>query len=299
MIVVSHHVRLGAPQFLTISPYGSQPFWGANLVVPPGTQGYSGEGSFTCTDPGLHILFRMSGGTYDGGQRLVWNAAWNTDVEKVCDLISGICWLGCVGRDDEPPPPPPPINYSALSTKARERPLAMRCGDAAAWAQSILADPAVGLTNSRIVNALTAETLNNYDDGHIMLEVFIAGQWVHFDILNDCTFMDAAGHRLSWRDVIANGVANCTVDQLAYSERDKGSGWSSSDANLALTYMQRLQGQAPAWKQRIYQIPGITNTTTGRIDCYIPTGMSDANARTLNWNILTQAAWVNAYYPVT
>lgn len=298
MFAVTRHVRLAAAEPQTVTAYTGAPWFPSSLVVPPGTYGYAGQGNFVCDKPGLHMMTRYSGApaNNDSGNRLVWDPAWNSDDDKIEELLSGICQRGIVGTTDENLVPAPYTDVSALITKARERPISVRCGYAALFASTILASCGI---SSRLVQLDTGDTPDSIDDGHIPLEVGIAGKYAFVDVLNDCMYRHpTTGDRLSLAEIIELGVNNCVIDQLAVTDLDKGPGWSSSVPNLSVYYMQRVRGKEPTWRARIFQIPGIRNSVGG-IDSYIPEGLEDRTAYLvgIGRTIMTKAAWLAKYYP--
>jgi hypothetical protein len=77
-----------------------------------------------------------------------------------------------------------------------------------------------------------------------------------------------------------------------------GDGWSATDINTATFFDQTLRGQMPAWRARIYQIPGIDDA--GLTYFYLPDGTASRQTWLLGLNstyrVLSKTDWLARFY---
>lgn len=132
----------------------------------------SAEAAYRFWQPGIDRTMRIT---------------WGGDIDK---LMRSLAWITAIGSDDEALTPAQ-ITDRALWSKPR-----LMCDNTCEWALSICAS--LGIT-ARIVRALTASEPTNYYDGHVMLEVQIAGQWKLYDLAAGLTFNVGGG---SAREVV-------------------------------------------------------------------------------------------------
>ncbi len=259
----------------------------APLVISPGVYSYNGL-SYDLTAPGLHFIFAVGPGYFDGGHRIVWNG-------DVGAFMSAASWLIRYGRTDEG------LSTSGLTQAMRERTVALRCGPASAWV--IAQAQALGF-QARIVRMLTAETPNGYDDGHIAVEAKIGGQWVLFDVPNDRRFsVPTTGLPASLKDVAELGYDGLDPVELAPTE-SAPTPWSGSMFATEVFFSLRMRTGTPAWMRRIYQAVGVDRLDPDgvtRTYWRLPAGAESRKAwvegLSSSWRVMTAADWNAAFYP--
>ncbi len=129
-----------------------------SLIISPGH--YEGK---DCYSEGIYRFYEYPKKTE---QRIVYNG----DILK---LMESIAWLHIHGYKDTS------LSDKQKLTVAKTRKLSIACGDIARFAQHVLSSLGI---KSRIVQFITKEAPNNWNDGHLMIEVDNHGQWVLVDI---------------------------------------------------------------------------------------------------------------------
>jgi hypothetical protein len=247
----------------------------AALVISPGYYTYGGS-TYDCT---LEGLYRFWHPMVDTQQRIVYQS--NVDA-----MLSALAWICSNGRYDET------MTISQKVTRAMNSKLRVLCGKAVEFSKAITDSFAI---QSRVVRAHTAQTPNNYYDGHVMLEAKVGGTWKVFDIANDCHFGG-----LSLRDALPLAAAVQTVPVAAdgYSVEPFSAGWFDVTAWQEMT--MRTPAQKRAEMERVLQIPGIDHTD-GLTYFYMPPGTESRQPWLLglssSYRVITQTEWNALFYP--
>lgn len=259
-------------QLIDVPPCGgSAPALTGNLILSPQAWSYNGV-AYDMTAEGLYAFFNAG---VDGGWRIVYQS-------DIYALMSALCWLTGYGRSDEGQ------TTSTLTTWAKTRKLSLRCGPTIAWVQSIL--NSLGI-QSRVCRLLTAETPNNYDDGHIVVEVKVNGQWKLWDVSDDRYFVDQGGNHLSL-DGYFQALMRFPVTVADPQPDLKGFAGSPMGWNAGVYYDTRLR-DVEAWLGRIGQIPGVGTTF------YLPpgTGSRESYVTGLGYTVVDYQQWLSMFYP--
>lgn len=249
----------------------------SNLIMPQGIYSYNGINYNFNTD-GLINFINVN---VDGGYRIIYN-------NDVPALLSAIAWLCTYGHMDES------LTNAQMATKAKTCKLSLRCGATIAFAQYLL--NSVGIV-SRVCNLLTATTPNNFDDGHVALEVNIGENWFFWDIANNF-YPSLSGIDLT----LDNYINNMSAEKIfiADGERDLlGAGSYQFDTNVFYDIKLRTPNNLNDWISRIYQIPGITYTD-GKTYFYMPSGTASRQSWVLslstNYVVVSYATWISMFY---
>jgi hypothetical protein len=145
--------------------------------------------------------------------------------------------------------------------RARRGRLSISCGNVCRFVAHHLAERG---HKARVVQTLTLEPRNGYDDGHVLLEVFDPAEkrWILFDPDMKCRFLKE-GRRLSLGDAVAlcRGGGQAELDFLAppvidaYAE--PGAPRESAQYSLLFeaTFLDPAARQA--WYRRMFQVPVI------------------------------------------
>jgi hypothetical protein len=132
------------------------------LVIPPGRYAVHGR-TYALRREGLY-RFLMPG--QDNQQRIVFR-------KEPLALLSGVAWAASHGsRDDK-------LSVEEWLRIARTQKLIVTCGNVARLGHQLLTQAGVP---ARLVGASTLGKLNNYDNGHSLLEAFLEGRWTLVDL---------------------------------------------------------------------------------------------------------------------
>jgi hypothetical protein len=161
-------------------------------------------------------------------------------------------------------------NIGRWTERARRGRLSISCGNICQFVAHHLAQRG---HRSRIVQTLTLDARNGYDDGHVLLEVFEPAEkrWILFDPDMKCRFL-SAGRRLNLGEVVGlyrNGgqteldfLAPPSID--AYAEAAAPP--DSAQYSLLFEATFRDPKARQAWYRRMFQAPAID----GKAGAYRP-----------------------------
>jgi hypothetical protein len=245
----------------------------AGLVIAPGVYTLNGV-NYNCVEEGLYRFWNPLGTTT---QKIVYQS-------NIPALMSALAWICVNGKLDEA------LTVTQKTNQALTSKLRMLCGKTVEWAKAICDSLSI---QCRTVNSLTAATPTNYYDGHVMLEVKVAGQWVLYDLPNDFCY-----NNLPLKDALP-----LQPSTVAIALADDGYSVEPSAA-FDVTAWQEMTMRTPAQKraeiERVLQIPGVTDPD-GKTYFYMPSGLPDRTAwitgLSANYFVLSQSAWLAKYYP--
>jgi hypothetical protein len=115
--------------------------------------------------------------------------------------------------------------------------------------------PQLGV-QARVLNVKTLQTLNGYDDGHLILETKHGTEWRMWDMTNGCYFVDANGKHLSTAEfmaAIANGGAFPQKVRLDYDNKYTNDCAGILDMGLYWERTLNTDADAEIWYRRIFQ----------------------------------------------
>lgn len=262
-----------------VSVVGSGSAMPSGMVWAPGNYLIDGV-YYDCTAPGLYEFWNEA--TNVTRKRIVWG----TDTHA---LMSAMSWVTCNGRGEE---------NMAIGTKtfhAMTSHIRALCQRTCEWVKAMLDSPA-SLNQARIVRCLTSETPNNLVDGHVLIEVKVNGNWVLYDMAMGNTYGG-----LSLKDAVPLIGVNPSIDisdqSLKVSLEPYG---GTFDISAWWITQLRTPTKKRAALERLLQIPGIQDAN-GHSYFYIPDGLPDRTAwiqgLSVNWHVMTKAAWLAKYYP--
>lgn len=218
-------------------------------------------------------------------------AITNTDPLEMCSVFSHLVVHGASDNT---------LTLSQKDAIAKTSRLRVTCGFLADWAMKWLTSAGF---RARRVHFLTADTPNNYDDGHVAVEVFRNGRWVLADLDFGRCFTDpASGSLLSLTD-FADRVAALNLGTFALNLESKVDSAPSVDGafDYAAFFDTKLSTPAlvDAWTQRVMRIPGIAHAD-GNIYFYLPPGAEGRQSWVLgaqgNYRVVSKAAWDAMFY---
>lgn len=250
-----------------------------------------GPGNYTIG--GVH--FDMSAEGYyvylDGLARVTHRRAVTN--ANALNLVSAFTWASVYGVADLG------LSNAERNAKATKSKVSLQCNDLVAWIGSRLA--AAGIA-SRIVRLITAETPNDFNDGHASLEVMHNGAWAVVDPSIGLYFT-AANTPLSLRDLIPR-VATRDFTERRLADYDRLDTATHDPALFDVTALIDLELRTRAlqqnWMQRVWQIPGIDGPD-GLIYFYMPHGTQHRQAwlealAPQAFRVISEAEWNEKFY---
>lgn len=240
-------------------PAITPPTFGNNLFKLPGKfmyNTYGGAGSYDAQAQGLLAIMAADAnspwGNYtNAGYRIITKPDGTMDVMPFMEAMSS---LSVYGEFDEGK------TQAQLLEVAKARPIETRCGFNTMFVRGCA--PSVGI-QTRQVHLMNVTAPNYFDDGHVLCEAKVGGEWKVFDTPNKAAFEDA-GCLLSLADVIELGVDNCDWRRLA-QPRSGRSDYTRNPNWIQVFYeMQfRNEDRARDWMRRVYQVPGMAQANGG------------------------------------
>lgn len=249
--------------------------FGLSNIHAPGVYQYN-DLSYNCAEEGFYVWFNPFVDT-------THRAIYGSDKARLIGSLSEMC---VHGRSDEW------MSIAQKNANARVSYLRMRCGATVEWIRAQL--DSVGI-NSRTVRLLTGRPPNNYDDGHVALEVNIDGAWRLFDPANNYQFggsLAAAIPEVADNCFTLNQIAShrWAIEPFKFGDFD-----ATTFAELNLSTPERVR----EWVRRIYQIPGIDHTD-GLTYFYLPPGMESRQSWVLGlstaYRVVPHGTWFGMFY---
>ena len=177
------------------------------------------------------------------------------------------------------------------------------CGSLSLWYQEAFKERGYSVRS-----VVTSDLVRNGwgDDGHVLFEVFIGGQWRMIDAYGHY-FTDSSGKHLSFYEVFLAGPANCNLVHLrsgAYPAyfAEASNVYTSPASWPGRAYAdlyQMTDAQYVAWVTRMIGVPGM-QASGGPVVMYMPSGAPpglQAQLTALGFTFETQAAWLSQWYP--
>ena len=209
------------------------------LIIPPGFYRFQGQ-SFALTREGMY-RFRLP--PEGNQQRVVYQ-------KDVVSLLSAISWMTTHGSVDNP------RSHRELRQWAQKRKLIVTCGRVAQFGHELLRSLGVP---SRVVSTRTLEKLNTYDNGHVLLEVFLDGKWTLVDLDVNKMFQ-RRGRRLSLLEFVdAVAADDYQFENLSLSTPIAIGGFTEEGYDYSF-WMETALPDAAHWRRwyrRIMMVPQI------------------------------------------
>lgn len=248
----------------------------ATMVVAPGVYTALGRQIDMATE-GLYRITNFAGSS-------VQVISYASDIDA---LIRGIAWLSQHGDADDDS-----TSAATSLARARTRTVSHTCGDVGPMAQAILTQAGV---QSRVVNGLTMQPLNGYDNGHTLLEIIADEQWCLIDPDSGVDYWvpDGSGgvKRASLLDVRDHlSAGDVTVRPL--TNRLLG-----CDAKFGLAWLyDALRSNPLLFVQREFAIPYIWTGSQYHALCETSAETERATSYSPAFVPMSRAAFVAAYY---
>lgn len=250
------------------------------MVMVPGIYQYNAD-KYDLSVEGLYGIINVG---VDGGWRIIYQSDIST-------LMQSIGWLIGYGRLDES------LTTAQQLAAMKGRKLSLRCGYVAILIKYILDSKSI---ISRQCHLITAETPNNFDDGHVITEIYINNDWQLFDLPFNRKFKQSGTSTIRNLDTYFNGSGDNEEVIICGSDCDlSGSGSYQFATNVYYDMSIRTAAQRAIWTDRIYQIPGILHTD-GLVYFYMPSGtesrQSWVEALSTQYRVVSYAAWLSMFY---
>jgi len=215
------------------------------LIIQPGTYNIDGK-TIKLDNEGL---YRVSVPFKKNYQVIVYRNDLNA-------LLSSLAWIVSHGNADNK------LSFEDLSQKATNDKLYLTCGFVSPFAKKIL--DTVGY-RSRIVSGITLDKLNNYDDAHVMIEIFHPqmNKWILADIDNNLLFQkkgsDIFLNLLEFKNELLNGTLQLKL--IAKDIHTDISGYKTKEGYSYNFHMEFLQSETQLleWYKRVMDVVIIEN----------------------------------------
>jgi hypothetical protein len=302
MVLIATHHNLGVttPSVVTV-PYnpslGHQPMGGALLMAPGIYRQYDllPNGTlFQCavdyTLPGLYQSFFPL--DEPGGS---WANLHNRIVAggNPLALASAVAALHVFGTVDSA------MSVAGKITKMINSPVSCQCGETADVLVSLAGTAGIPV---RKAYPQTAETPNNYFDGHVIVEMKVNGVWKAFDASLNFVFRDATTGDLMNLVEAVEGMASGQTTFQCIAPFIPGYQTSAAHAWNPFGWLQSFDSTNDAARfeaaKRVYQMPFVAGPS-GAIAGFTPPG-TEGRA---NWvaakgfTVMTRSAFMAQYYP--
>lgn len=212
-----------------------------SLVIPPNKYSFYGQ-TYELKKEGLY-RFVFPG--KENRQRIAYQ-------KNIDALLSGICWIYSHGNSDDEK------SYTQLTNKALHSKLFATCGPLSEWTNKFLKELNI---KSRIVSTLTLDEWNNYDNGHVLLEVYRNdyGKWVVYDLDNK-SYFTYQNTPLSLIEFAKHVVTNdYTIEYLAPNSDIDKSNYYDNKTKYNYTFVMEArfanEDTRRKWYKRVMQVP--------------------------------------------
>ncbi len=217
----------------------------SELVISPGKYEIYGK-VYNFQDEGL---YRVILPPEENQQRIVFK-------ENSEALLSAISWIYSHGTKDNK------LSYEKLKNKALQAKLVTTCSVVSSFAQKILKENDI---QARVVNGLTEEERNGFDDSHTLIEVKIADKWRVFDLDNNSYFYQGETP-LSYLELVnVIDTGDYIIRPLSQDTKIVIDGFKDSETGYDYSFYgeERLNNEASLrdWYSRVLDIPFIRDGT--------------------------------------
>lgn len=253
----------------------------ADLVIPPGRCSVHGR-TYSLKREGLY-RFIMPG--QDNQQRIVFR-------RDPLALLSAVAWTASHGsRDDK-------LTVADWQRIALTQKLIVTCGNIARLGHHLLTQAGIP---ARLVGASTLGKLNNYDNGHSLMEAFLNGRWTLVD-LDVKKLFRRKGRRLSLLE-FCDAVAE---DDYEFEPISAATGIAVGsfvengyDYGLFMECGFSTEAGLRKWYRRIMQVPSIRSPEGRFCTVNTPAQRRRAAACYPYLTYLPREEFVKRFYPRT
>lgn len=208
---------------------------------------------------------------------------YNSDIHQ---LIASLSYMIVPGQTDDAK------TNAQITSKSLSSRVNLLCSSSCSWVASQLASRGI---QARTIRCLRADTPNSFYDGHVMLEVFIAGAWKLYDVnlgfyfnasLKDCVPIFSTDEFLSLHEFKMGFPAEPLYNNVYHH---------ASTIDMFLYDEDALKN----FQQDIMQIPGIVYSD-GKTYFYMPNGTQSRQSWVQNLSssyvVVSYATWCSMFY---
>lgn len=167
---------------------------------------------------------------------------------NIVSLLSSLSWLTVHGSKDDA------TSFNSKYEKLLGDKLSLTCGDISSFASSLLNRFNI---ENRIVNFVTLDEKNSYDNGHVLIEVKINSNYILFDLDNNQYFKRDEEY-LNAKDFIG-GVAWGEIELIKLSTDNNTDTQNFHLDKISLHgFVDYINNDIKSWYKRVMQVPMIT-----------------------------------------
>jgi hypothetical protein len=247
----------------------------SGLFIMPGRYKAYGQ-TYDMTAPGLYRFFNYTDLTTI--QRVVYSTS------DPVPVISAMQWIFTQSYVENS------LTNMQLTNIAKSDKLRISCGKAVAYMTWLM--PQFGYP-ARYAGAITQEEWNYVNDGHAMVEIFMNGKWVLFDLAFNTRF---------WRDgvplslyEVASDLSTVDVEYMAFDTAYDVSGLWYQGHSLGSLFEPMMSPEL--LKQYYARMLDSLIVQNGSKYYYYNAGPYDAQFQAWGYVKLTQAEWLALFYP--
>ncbi len=249
--------------------------WPGTLIASPRTFQYNST-TYNLNQEGI---YKFSVPIQNTTNMIIYDA-------DITSLIASLTYFIVPGQTDEGK------TLTQLNSKSLSSRINVLCSTACSWVAALLNSKGF---STRYVRCLRANTPNNFYDGHVMLEVYISGQWRLFDVQLGFSF----GAPLKDIAPVTNtSVFNPMHVFKLYNPAEPMINNVYDHASTVDMFMPSLD-MVKNFQMDIMQIPGIVHTD-GKTYFYMPSGTSSRQSwvegLSSSYIVVSYATWVSMFY---
>lgn len=210
------------------------------LIIPPAKYYYFNQ-TYDLTKEGL---YRFVHPLVENQQRIVY--------EKNIDaLLSSVAWIYTHGNSDAGK------DVKQLNNKALTSKIFGICLTISSWIQNVLSDNGI---KSRMVQTMTLDDWNTYDNGHTMIEIYRDdyGKWVVYDLDNNAYFVSNGLPLSLYEFVLSVKNNNYDIIFISYDTKLDVSNFKSIDGYEYAFFSEKMlanEENLRDWYKRVIQVP--------------------------------------------
>lgn len=272
--IMAYHIYLNDMTPLDIQAVNDGATMPSGLFILPGRYKAYGQ-TYDMTAPGLYRFFNYTDLTTI--QRVVYS---QTDPLPV---ISAMQWIFTQAYTDNN------LTNDQLTNIAKYDKLRISCGKAVAYMTWLM--PQFGY-QARYAGAITQQSWNNVNDGHAMVEIFINGKWVLFDLAFNTRFY-RDGTPLNLYE-ISEDFDTVEVEYMTFDTPYDVSGLYYQNHSLGLLFEPMMS--PPLLRGYYERMLDSLIVQDGSTYYYYDAGTYNAQFQAWGYVKLTKAAWLALLY---
>ena len=208
------------------------------LIFKPTIYKFGGE-LYDLTQEGLYYMVDFKQGV--AHNVIIYN-------KNIYSLLSSLSWLVVHGTNDDGK------SFETNYNNILHSKLSLTCGDISSFVSTLL--NRLNIEN-RVVNFVTMDKKNSYDNGHVLIEVKIDGKYTLFDLDNNQYFMQGE-KALSAKDFIGfKSWDSLKLIKLSNDNNVDAQHFSVGSISLH-GFIDNVNNHIKKWYKRVMQVPMIS-----------------------------------------